>query len=112
MTYRISVEKNPNEVISLPTTQTLGRPTGPVCIANYQSYRYGSQWTVSGIAKNDGASGKCEVFASLLGSNGVELDQRVQILSLSSGESQSFRMEFVDTTNRGVSVKVTISEKQ
>ena len=111
-TYIISIDKNPDAVTSITTNPTLGRPIGTLCSADYASYRYGSQWTVSGIARNDGASGKCQVFAVLLGTNGVELDQRSQILSLSSGESQSFRMEFVDTTNRGVSVKVTISEKQ
>ena len=125
-TYRINVEKNkdesvpiqstPMQTISLQSTpkQTipiLRQQTGPVCTAKYYSYRYGSQWTISGTVTNDGASGKCEVDASLLGTNGVELEQSSRILSLLSGESQSFEMEFVDTTNRGVSIKVSISQK-
>jgi len=99
-------------VISLPTTQTFYTQTGPVCNANYGWYRYGSQWTVYGTVINNGASGKCEIEADLLASNGEELEQRMQILSLSSGEFQSFTMDFVDTTNRGGRIKASITVKE
>jgi len=110
-TYRISVEKNTDTVASVTTNPTLRPQTGSDCSVKYSFYRYGTKWFVDGIVKNDGDSGKCEVNADLLGTNGVEIDQRSQILTLSSGDSQSFSMDFVDTSNRGISIKVSISNK-
>jgi hypothetical protein len=111
-TYRVSVEKNTDAVASVTTNPTLRPQTGSDCSVKYSFYRYGTKWFVDGIVTNDGDSGKCEVNADLMGTNGIEIDQRSQILTLSSGDSQSFSMDFVDTTNRGLSIKVSISNKK
>jgi len=110
-TYRISVEKNPDVGSSLSTTTqpTLRQPTGTVCSVEYYSYRYGSEWTVSGTVRNDGSYGNCEVLAELITTNGIQIDYKSQKFTLSNGDYQSFRLGFVDTTNRAINIKVSIT---